>query len=123
MTKQQFPLTPQLSALSEALTEAHARIQKDFAALNPVIGINRQMRAGGIAADVITIDCLVSNKRIFIILQDAAPDVVSYQFGMRDVDPAGAYQEIALSALTVEQLYEWISDYFNDAAPYPSPDK
>ena len=112
MTKQQFPLTPQVSALSDALTEAHARIQKDFANLNPVIGINRQMRASGIAADVITIDCLVSNKRILIILQDASPDMASYQFGWRDQDPASEYQKIDFKAINVEQLYQWIGDYF-----------
>lgn len=112
MTKQQFSLTPQLNALSDALTEAHTRIQKDFVNLNPVVGINRQMRASGIAADVITIECLVSNKRIFIILQDAAPDVASYQFGMRDKDPEPVYQKILVADLTTDQLYQWIRDYF-----------
>ncbi|MDN3638788.1 hypothetical protein QWY82_08210 [Simiduia curdlanivorans] len=112
MTKQQFPLTPQLSALSDALTEAHARIQKDFASINPVVGINRQMRASGIGADVITIECLVANKRIFIILQDAVPDMATYQFGMRDTDPEPGYEKIAIGELTSEQLYQWIRDYF-----------
>ena len=112
MDKQQFPLTPQLSTLSDVLTAAHANIQRDFANINPVVGINRQMRASGIAADVITVDCLVSNKRILLILQDAKPEVVNYLFGRRDVDPDGNYQEVALAELTAEKLYEWVRDYF-----------
>ncbi|BFM10662.1 hypothetical protein R50072_08150 [Simiduia litorea] len=112
MTAQQFPLTPQLSVLSEALTDAHARIQKDFISINPVVGINRQMRASGIAADVITIECLVTNKRILVILQDATPNEASYQFGMRDKDPEPEYKKMALADLTTEQLYQWVRDYF-----------
>lgn len=112
MANLQYPVTPQLNRLSEVLTEAHAQIQRDFTSLNPVVGINRQMRGSGIAADVVTIDCLVSNRRILIILQDAKPNVASYQFGMRDEDPAGGYNTIALSALTVDLVYKWVRDYF-----------
>ncbi|MBB3167736.1 hypothetical protein [Simiduia aestuariiviva] len=45
MAPQQFPLTPLLSTLSEVLTEARARIQRDYAHINPVVGINRQVCA------------------------------------------------------------------------------
>lgn len=113
MSQQQFPMTPQLSQLSEALTEAHARIQQDFATINPVVGINRQMRASGIAADVITIECLVSNRRILIILKDAEAGSVSYQFGLRNTDPDSEYRSIALDALSPDQLYCWMRDYFS----------
>ncbi|UTA46857.1 hypothetical protein L1F30_11865 [Simiduia sp. 21SJ11W-1] len=112
MAPQQFPLTPQLSTLSEVLTEAHARIQRDYAHINPVVGINRQMRASGIGADVITVDCLVSNKRILLILHDAQPEQVSYLFGRRDVDPDGNYKTIALAEVTVAQVCAWVVEYF-----------
>ncbi|AFU98408.1 hypothetical protein [Simiduia agarivorans] len=112
MPHQQFPLTPQLSTLSATLTEAHARIQQQHAQINPVVGINRQMRASGIAADVVTIDCLVSNKRILIILQDAKPEEASYQFCRRDADPASGYEAIALADLTVDKVYGWVVEYF-----------
>lgn len=112
MPPQQFPLTPQLSELSATLSEAHARVQQHHARINPVVGINRQMRASGIAADVVTIDCLVSNKRILIILQDAKPYEASYQFCKRDADPASGYETIALAELTADKVYRWVVEYF-----------
>lgn len=112
MAPQQFPLTPQLSEISQTLTEAHARIQQNHAGINPVVGINRQMRASGIAVDLVTIDCLVSNKRILMIMQDAKPDEVSYQFCRRDTDPAGGYEVIPLAELTVDKVYGWVVEYF-----------
>ncbi|MBB3167483.1 hypothetical protein [Simiduia aestuariiviva] len=114
MSQYTFPVTPQLNAISEFLSEAHARIQQNFTTINPVVGINQQMRASGIPADVITIDCLTSNRRILIILHDSTPDVARYQFGKRDRDPEKAYREIALNALTADQLYQWMGEYFSE---------
>jgi hypothetical protein len=46
MGAQQYPMTPQLNALSEALTAAHASILLDFVHIYFVVGNNRLMRHG-----------------------------------------------------------------------------
>lgn len=106
-------LTPALKMLADIATETHARIQKDFPTINPVVGVSRGMRASGIPADAMTIDCLKTNKRIILILHDDQPELVRYQFAFRDKDPAEEFNEIALTTITTQLLYEWISAYFS----------
>ncbi len=99
------------------LTESHARIQQDFAEINPMVGVNRRMRDMGVPADVVTIDHSKSNRRIILVLHDHHPEVVSYQFSFKDVDPDDAFEQITLKELTADTLYGWIRDYFQDTAP------
>lgn len=87
-------------------------IQKDFDTLDPVVGVNQKMRALGIPADVMTVDCLRSGKRILLILNDEHPDVLSYQKTFKEDDPGEVFQEIPLEQMSSRILYEWIKDYF-----------
>tara|TARA_R110002167_G_scaffold49632_6_gene145378 strand:- start:187 stop:498 length:312 start_codon:yes stop_codon:yes gene_type:complete len=98
--------------LSEVATAAHTQIQKNCEHINPVVGINRGMRAQGIPADAMTIDCLVTGKRIILILHDQNVDVVLYQLSYKDQDPSDSFESIQLSELTSSKLYAWIKDYF-----------
>lgn len=104
-------MTPALSALSEAATEAHTKIQQDYKDLNPVVGVNQGMRRQGIPADVMTIDCLKSAKRIVIILHDDEPEIVRYQFAFKDKDPGDIFEILPASELNSKQLYDWMSSY------------
>ena len=104
---------PALLSLSEIASEAHAKIQQDFADINPVIGVMQGMRKMGIPADVLTIDCLETNKRILIILHDEHPGLIRYQFTFIDQDPSDDYHDIASADVTSETLYGWIKDYFS----------
>lgn len=103
-----------LAVLSDAASAAHLRIQEDFADLNPVISVRRSMRASGVPADAMTIDCLKSNKRILLILHDAQADIVNYQFSYSNQDPEEQYLQIALKELDSDTLYAWIKGYFRD---------
>ena len=94
-----------LAVLSDVATEAHALIQKDFKNLNPVVGVSRSMRASGIPADAMTIDCLQSGKRIILILHDDNPEQVLYQFSYKAKDPDDEFKTILLSELSVCLLY------------------
>jgi hypothetical protein len=98
--------------LSDIATETHVLIQRDFKEINPVIGVNRGMRAQGIPADAMTIDCLKTGKRIILILHDDNPGVVLYQFSFKADDPSDEFLNIQLKELTVQKLYEWIQSYF-----------
>ncbi|MEH6627538.1 MAG: hypothetical protein V7739_13935 [Motiliproteus sp.] len=102
-----------LATLSDIATEAHARIQQDFMHIDPVIGVSRNMRANGIPADVMTVDCLKSGKRIILILHDEQTGIISYQFSFRDKDPDGKFQTIQFDELTAQKMYEWVSSYFS----------
>ncbi len=102
-----------LMTLSDVATEAHARIQKDFKNIDPIVGVSRNMRSAGIPADTMTIDCLRTGKRIILILHDQQPDIVSYQFSYRDKDPDHSFEQIQLSELSAQKLYEWIHSYFS----------
>lgn len=99
--------------ICDAVEVAHARIQQDFNHINPVVAVNSKMRSAGIAADLMTIDCLKSGKRILIVVHDALPETVDYQFCRRDADPHDEFERIALENLTAQQLYNWMKETFS----------
>jgi len=105
-------MTEQLQILCDRATEAHERIQLKHADIDPIVGVHQKMREAGFAADVMTIDCLKTGKRIILILHDDQPEKVSYQFSFKEQDPAEQFGQLAFSELTVTTLYEWMSNYF-----------
>lgn len=102
-----------LETLSNYVTEAHTRIQNDFSYINPVVGVSRKLRNMGIMADMMTIDCLKSQKRIIVILQDEMPGVVRYQFSFIKEDPSDEFEMIQLSEMTQNNFYIWMKEYFS----------
>lgn len=105
-------LSKELEALWDKVSEAHQGIQRDFTEIDPMVGLSQNMRKHGIPADVITIDCLRSRKRIIIILHEQQPDIISYQFALMDKDPEGEFETLATAELSVQILYQWIQGYF-----------
>jgi hypothetical protein len=104
---------PALLSLSDIASQAHEKIQLDFKDINPVISVMQGMRKMGIPADVLTIDCLVTHKRILIVLHDLHPDIMRYQFIFIDQDPGDDYQEVVATDVTSDMVYGWIKDYFS----------
>lgn len=102
-----------LEILSDCAEEAHARIQKDFLTINPVVGLHKGMRDIGFPADTMTIDCLKTQRRIILILHDEQPDILSYQFAFRDKDPSDEFETLAFKEMTTQLLYDWIAKYFS----------
>jgi hypothetical protein len=102
-----------LQTLCDIATEVHARIQQNFKAINPVVGVSQHMRHNGVPADAMTIECLGSNKRIILVLHDQAPDIISYQFTYKDKDPDKAFIRIPFGEMTADRLYGLIKDYFS----------
>lgn len=98
----------------DAVEAAHTKIQDDFEDINPVVGVNRQMREIGIPTDVMTIDCIRSGRRILLVFHDHQPETAEYQFCRRDEDPADEFETIAIEKLTVQQLYDWMKDTFSN---------
>ena len=63
-------MTEQLKILCDFATEAHERVQLNHADIDPIVGVHHKMRDAGFPADVMTIDCLKTGKRIILILND-----------------------------------------------------
>jgi hypothetical protein len=105
-----------LKLLSDIASTTHARIQTDFPNIDPVIGVNQGMRNNGYPADILTIDCLKTNKRIIILLHDDTPEMARYQFAFRNKDPDGDFKDIQLADITIQILYDWVSTYFTAAS-------
>jgi len=101
-----------LEILSDAVTEAHSRIQKDFEYINPVVGVSRGMRSVGIPADAMTIDCLKTGKRIIIVLHDQQPETLQYQFTYKAEDPSEEFMNLTFKELSDQILYDWMKQYF-----------
>lgn len=105
-----------LKQLCDSVTEAHTRIKQDFSNIDPIVGVSQKMRESGIPADVMTIDCLRSGKRIILILQDQQPGIISYQFTVEAEAPAEQFNQIPFADLSSAQLYDWMKSYFSNKA-------
>ena len=101
-----------LKALSDMASDAHARIQATHQHINPVVEVRRGMRDAGIPADVMTIDCLRTRRRITLILHDGQPGVLLYQFVTIDDEVGDDFKQIAFSDFDAGALFDWIQDYF-----------
>ncbi|WP_138439061.1 hypothetical protein [Marinobacter alexandrii] len=102
-----------LKALSDMASDAHARIQAVHEHINPVVEVRRGMRDAGIPADVMTIDCLRTRRRITLILHDEQPGALLYQFVTIEDEVGDSFQSMALADVTVQTLVDWIQDYFD----------
>lgn len=103
-----------IKALSDIVTDAHTKIQQDFALIDPIVGVSHNMRKNGVPADVMTIDCLKTKKRIIIILHDQQLDTVHYQFSFIEQDPADEFNTLPFEKMTADIIYTWIKEYFSE---------
>ncbi len=101
-----------LKTLSDMASDAHARIQAVHQHINPVVEVRRGMRDSGIPADVMTIDCLRTRRRITLILHDGQPGMVLYQFVTMDNEVGNDFKQMPLSDVDVDTLFDWMQDYF-----------
>ena len=101
-----------LKTLSDLVNDAHTQIQAAHQHINPVVEVRQSMRDVGIPADVLTLDCLRTQRRITLILHDQHPGVVLYQFVTREEEVGGEFKQIALAEMSSQTLFDWMQDYF-----------
>lgn len=101
-----------LKTLSDMTSDAHARIQAAHEHINPVVEVRRGMRDAGIPADVITLDCLRTRRRITLILHDQQPDLLLYQFVTIEDEVDDNFRQMALPDVDTQTLFDWMQDYF-----------
>lgn len=101
-----------LKTLSNLASDAHARIQAAHQHINPVVEVRQGMRDAGIPADVMTIDCLRTRRRITLILHDEQPGTLLYQFVTIEDEVGNDFQQLALGDMTASTLFDWMQDCF-----------
>ncbi|KXS54535.1 hypothetical protein [Marinobacter persicus] len=101
-----------LKSLSDMASDAHARIQAAHEHINPVVEVRQGMRKSGIPADVMTIDCLRTRRRITLILHDEQPGVLLYQFITIEDEVGDQFQQLALADMNTQRLFDWMEEYF-----------
>ena len=92
--------------LADIAALAQLQFQQQFEHIDPIIGVNRQMRAQGFAVDLLTIECAVSKKRVTLLIDDSQPEAVKYQFGRTDQDPASEFKTTSLATLDQQWFLE-----------------
>lgn len=105
-----------LKSLSDMASDAHARIQQTYEHINPVVEVRRGMRDAGIPADVMTIDCLRTRRRILLILHDEEPGTLLYQFVTLAEEMGEEFRRVPLSDVSTDTLVDWIKGYFSPDA-------
>ena len=103
---------PALKTLSDMAEAAHTRIQQAHEHINPVVEVRSGMRTAGIPADVMTIDCLRTHRRIMLILHDEEPGLLLYQFITLEDEIAEEFERVALSETSSDTLVRWMQEYF-----------
>lgn len=101
-----------LKALSDMASDAHARIQAAHEHINPVVEVRRGMRDSGMPADVMTLDCLRTRRRITLILHDEQSGVLLYQFVTIDDEVGDSFQNMTLAEVNTQTLFDWMQEYF-----------
>lgn len=104
--------TDPLEPLADKVSEAHARIQAAHQHINPVVEVRRSMRDGGIPADVVTLDCMRTQRRITLILHDQQPGVLLYQFVTLADEVSVEFKQRPLDTVSSDLLFDWMQDYF-----------
>lgn len=105
-------MKPRLDTISDRLTAAHALLQQNYLNLDPVIGVRQHLRQAGFPADLVSIDCLKSNKRIILLLHDDQPESIGLQYSDINADPEIDFEHHPLESVTESCLYDWMQQYF-----------
>jgi len=86
--------------LAEIISQSQKMIQDEFANIDPIIGINRQLRKQNFACDLLTVDNQRNRRRITFLLEDAKPEIVQYQLSSMDEDPDMPFKQVDTHSLT-----------------------
>ena len=80
--------------LAEIVSHSQKMIQDEFPGIDPIVGINRQLRKQNFNCDLLTIDNNRNRRRITFLLDDALPTIVQYQLSSMDTDPPMEFKRV-----------------------------
>lgn len=98
--------------ITDFASEVHERIAGEGLLMQPVFEIRQNMRDSGFAADLLTIDCHKTRKRILCVFHDDKADTVLKENGFMDQEPKMVFDEVRLDSITADVLYGWVVSYF-----------
>ena len=98
--------------LSARAEKAQLAVQTRHKDLDPVIGLNRSMRKRGYPVDLITIDCLLIQRRLTMMLDDTKASKVFYRFETVNADQQIAFSEREFAQVTSELIATWVIEAF-----------
>ena len=96
--------------LADLAALAQKTFQEKHADIDPIIGINTQMRKQGYQADLMMIDNNVNKHRIMFIYKDANPEQVEYQFTYIDQDPSDEFKTVKVEHLDSDLFLKMMQD-------------
>lgn len=102
-------MTPKLKVLSELVAKANDMLYDKVDDIDTLMGImDKTLRAQGIKADAITIDCIALDKKIVLLLHDDNPDRVSVALGNKegDIYETSEYDFAQLSEAVILEIME-----------------
>lgn len=101
-----------LKNVSETVAKANDLFVGKFDKIDTIMGImDKTLRKQGMKADAITIDCIILNKKIVVVLHDEKPGLVDVALGNKAGDIHSS-TEYKISDLTAELMLEIIEVNF-----------
>ena len=95
-----------LKNVSETVAKANDLFVGKFDKIDTIMGImDKTLRKQGMKADAITIDCIILNKKIVVVLHDEKPGLVDVALGNKAGDIHSS-TEYKISDLTAELMLE-----------------
>lgn len=108
-----------LDAVADIAVAANDAFKRANAGADTSVGvISQTIRAMGIAADAVNIDCRLSGQRLVLILLDHVPGMVGIGIGQKD--EVGNYElirQVALEKLQQAEVLEILEARFETKAP------
>jgi hypothetical protein len=91
-------MSPTLKTLSEIAAKASDTFHAKHHDIDTLLGImDKNLRQQGIPADAITIDCIMLDKKIVILIHDDKPDTVDIALGNKDGDIFSSSEQVLLT--------------------------
>jgi len=107
--------TTDLDTVSELATAAQAVFKREFREINIQAGLITSLRAQGIAADAVVLDCQDTGRRLVFMVRDAEPGKVAYQLANRNEDQEADPTILAITDLRVADIVTLMKQHFANA--------
>lgn len=107
--------TEDLETISDRATSAQAEFKREYRTINIQAGLITSLRAQGIAADAVVLDCQDTGRRMVLMVRDAEPGKVAYQLANRNEDQEANPMILPIDKLQVPEIVELMKQHFLDS--------
>lgn len=107
--------TEDLETISDRATAAQAEFKREHREINIQAGLITSLRAQGIAADAVVLDCQNTGRRMVFMVRDAEPGKVAYQLANRNEDQEANPTILPIGELQVADIVALMKRHFANA--------